>query len=181
MRQLRHSRHSLMKTRDKILLIINIIFLVLFLIPLRYLDLYKENYSTLSLNTRGYLYLLFLGIFAGMILGYETYVISNWKRAFIIFISVLMGVIIPHHYPYDLQGNIHLFLANLGFILLIATVFINIWYSYDSRILTFFILSLLASLVFYLRYAMVNTISEIIIMSSCLMISYYLYLKRPAH
>ena len=78
--------------------------------------------------------MLFIGIIMGLLLGYETYVINNLKYGFIMFIALLIGVIVPHHYPYDLQGNIHLLLAYIGSFVSILITYMNIM-KYNNRTL----------------------------------------------
>ena len=161
-----------MKTKRKQLIIYNLFAFVLFIIPAFKLDLFNENYSTLSLTTRGYLYLLFEGIIIGLILGYETRKISNNYCAIIMFLSLLIGVIIPHHVPYNFQGNMHLLFAYIGFVGLVICTIIN---CKIKKYRDIYLLFIFASIIIYLKFGMVNTLSEIIVMFSSLSINYLLF------
>ena len=167
-----------MKTKrtNRKVIIVNIVSFILLIIPAFKLDLFYENYSTLSLNTKGYLYVLLLAILIGSILCYETYIISNNRnRSILIFFSLLIGTIIPHHVPYNLQGNLHLLFAYIGFAILIAITYINI---VNQKYRNKFISTIIISILIYLKYGMVNTLSEIIVMTSCLFFNLYVYLKK---
>lgn len=164
-----------MKKRiSSIVFISNFILLIVFLIPAFKLDLFNENYSTLSLTTKGYLYVLLLGIIIGFILAYETYYISGKKYSLIIFLSLLIGTIIPHHVPYNLQGNLHLLCAYIGYFMLVIMTLHNCKLSITRNL---YILMLFISVLLYLYCGMVNTISEIIVMVSTLLINMYNYLR----
>ena len=170
-----------MRIRNKLIYILNIIAAVLLLIPLGRLQLFNENYSTLSLNTRGYLYLLVTGVLCGLVLAYETSIISNPKRGILIFLSLFLASVIPHHYPYDLQGNIHLILAYLGFCIMIAVTYLNLFQSYRKTSINFYTLCLTAAFGLYLNAGMVNTLCELIIMFATLGINLFLYIKKQDH
>ena len=164
------------KRKNSILLVIrNLISTVLFLLPVKELDLFNENYSTLSLTTRGYLCLLFIGIIIGSLLSIETSMIKNKKNGLLMFASILIGVIIPHHVPYDFQGNIHLLFAYIGFAGLVSLTIINCSNSKDRDI---YLLLIFLSILIYLKYGMVNTLSEIIVMISSLFFNLYNVLKK---
>ena len=159
-----------MKIKRK-LLISNIVCTILFLLPVKELNLLNQNYSTLSLTTRGYLYDLFLGIIIGLLLYYENKLIHN-KYAILMPISLLVGVIIPHHIPYNLQGNLHLLFAYIGFFgLLTLTYLISFNNKKCRNLLT---ISLVVSILIYIRCGMVNTLSEIIVMLTIMFINLYL-------
>ena len=168
-----------MKISDKLAKILNFLTLFLFLLPVWKLDLFHENYSTLSMDTRGYFFLFFLGIITGALMAYETRFISGKKNAYILFAGLFMGVMVPHHYPYDLQGDLHLFLAYMGFVSMMIITFSNTFFSIRQlsyqRIL-FLLIGFCSAL--YLRYGMVNTLSEISIMMTCMMIDLSIYLER---
>ncbi len=170
-----------MRIRNKHLYILNVVVAALLILPLGRLQLFNENYSTLSLNTRGYLYLLMTGILCGLTLAYETSAIGGKKRAVWIFLGLLLGVLIPHHYPYDLQGNIHLFLAYAGFCIMIGATCLNLLQGYRKKLFNIYALSLAAAFVFYLQAGMVNTLSELIIMFATLGVNLFLYIKKQDH
>ena len=165
-----------MKTRrNNLVTILNIIETVLFLLPVSILNLFTENYSTLSLTTRGYLYVLFLGISIGFLLAYETMKISNNSvYSLVIFMSLLLGTCIPHQVPYRIQGNIHLIFAYIGFAGLVTITVLN---CKIKKYRDIYLLFIFISILIYLKYGMVNTLSEIIVMLSTLFINYYLYIK----
>lgn len=155
-----------MKTK-RTLILSNIILIILLLIPLNKIDLFNENYSTLSLTTRGYLYVFFFGIFSGVVLSYETYLINNnKKRSLFMFLSLFIGTIIPHHIPYNIQGNLHLLFAYVGFFGLVVITFINLTNKNTKEI---YLLLIMLSVVIYFYCGMVNTLSEIIVMVFSLM------------
>ena len=165
-----------MITRTNKLVTINLVASILFIIPTFKLDLFNENYSTLSLTTRGYLYVLFLGIVIGILLAKETYIITkNKTNSILMFLSLLIGTIIPHHVPYNLQGNLHLLFAYVGFVGLAISTIINTKYSKYSK---YYIMCLLISILIYLKCGMVNTLSEVIVMLSSLAINLIIYIKK---
>ena len=170
-----------MRIRNRLVCILNIIAVAMLLLPLGRLQLFNENYSTLSLNTRGYLYLLATGVLSGLTLALETLSISNRKRGILIFLGLFLASIIPHHYPYDAQGNIHLFLAYAGFCLMTGITCLNRLQSYRKTLINLYVLSLTAALTLYLKAGMVNTLSELIIMFSTLGINLFLYIKKQDH
>lgn len=149
---------------------LNIVTIVLFSLVATRLDPFRENYSTLSLNKSGYFLFLFMGILAGITLACETFLINNKKLAFIMFTALLIGVIIPHDISYNLQGNLHLINAYLGFSVMMIVTFVNI-YKYSLRnnkkgryIMYFTLICLAFGVYLYLDKMCVNTISELIIM-----------------
>ena len=159
-------------------MIVNLIFYGLFLLPLRRLDLFKENYSTLSLETRGYFYLLLLGIGIGFLMAYETYHISGRKIAAIMFFSLVLGTVIPHHVPYDFQGNMHLLFAYLGFAGMMSVTFMNLIITSNLHLINIYFLSIFILGLLYMLYGMVNTLMEVLIMSLNMYINYLLYKKK---
>ena len=164
-----------MKTRNNLVIILNVIVSILFIIPSFKLDLFAENYSTLSLTTRGYLYVLFLGIIIGILLAYETYKITNNKiKSFIIFLSLFIGCVVPHHVPYNLQGNLHLLFAYLGFVGLVVITYLNVLH---TKLMNIFVLLICLVISIYLKYSIVNTLSEIIVMLTCLYVNAYKYIQ----
>lgn len=161
------------------ILISNIIVSILFILPSFKLDFFTENYSTLTLNSKGYLYVLFLGILIGIVLFYETKIISNIKNAYIILFSMIIGVLIPHHIPYNLQGNLHLICAYLGLVGIVSITYINIYLNNEYKeLLSIYTFCLLCAFLLFIKVDMVNTISEIIVMISTLFINQYLYKKK---
>ena len=165
-----------MKKIEKITLIsLNIVSYILFLIPAFKLNLFNENYSTLSLTTRGYLYVLIMGMFIGAILFIETTYISNRLLGSLAFVSMFAGVMIPHHVPYDIQGNLHLLFAYLGFAGLVIVTLLNCKIKKYRDIYLMFIF---IAILIYLKFGMVNTLSEVIVMTSSLLINLYLTLKK---
>ena len=167
-----------MKTSGKLIKISNLITMILFLLPVSRLDLFRENYSTLSLSTRGYFFLLFLGIICGLLMAYETLYISGRRNAVLIFAGLFLGTAVPHHVPYDLQGNLHLILAYIGFFLMFYVTYVNSFNT--SKKIFQQILSLLIVTVsaLYMKYMMINTLSEIIIMIVCLSVNLSIYLEK---
>ena len=162
-----------MKTRKNLinkLLIINIFVIILFSIPVTRLDLLSENYSTLSLNIKGYLFLLLLGIITGLLFYFETKLISNNKRAIVVLCSMILGTIVPHHIPYNLQGNLHLLFAYIGFEGLIIVTILNI-FCY-RKLLNFYMIIILTAILIFLKVGMVNTISEVLVMYASIIVNY---------
>jgi len=163
-----------MRINNYKLITINLIAYILFILPISKLDLFKENYSTLSLDTRGYFYLLFLGIVIGLILYYETLKL-NRRYSIVILISMIIGVIIPHHVPYNIQGNLHLLFAYSGSFLVSLISFINI-YRFNS-IRNVFIFGVFLTFLTILKYNMVTCISEIVLMSVIMFSNMCAYIK----
>ena len=167
-----------MKTRKNYkLLITNLIDYTLFLLPAWQLNLFNENYSTLSLYTRGYLYLLFLGIMIGILLYYETSLINNKKSACIMLFSLITGTIIPHHVPYNFQGYMHLICAYTGFAGMMIITYSNIIKN-DIKLRNLFVLMSIGIACLFIRFGKVTTIMEITIMTFVLSINYYLVHKH---
>ena len=170
-----------MKIRNsKIILIINLIVYMLFLLPIRKLNMFTENYSTLSLDTRGYLYLLFLGIIIGLLLAYETYFINGKMMAILMFFSLVLGTIIPHHVPYDIQGNMHLLFAYIGFAGMMSITYMNLLKQSNQYLINMYFLSFFEFGFIYMQYGMVTTVLEIVIMSMVMMFNYLVYKKKCA-
>ena len=167
-----------MRIRNRLICILNVIVAVMLFLPLGRLQLFNENYSTLSLNTRGYLYLLVTGVLCGLTLAYETLTVSNRKRSVLIFLGLFLASVVPHHYPYDAQGNIHLFLAYAGFSMMTVATYLNLFQSYRKSLINIYTLSLTAAFALYLKAGMVNTLSELIIMSATLGVNLILYIKN---
>lgn len=167
-----------MPISSKKLLLINIIAYILFLLPIGILDMFKENYSTLSLDTRGYLYLVFLGIITGLLMAYETYFINGKEMAIAMFFSLFIGTIIPHHVPYNLQGNMHLLFSYIGFAGMMIITFMNLLKSNNQYLTNMYFLSLFEFGFMYMQYGMVTTMLEIVIMSMCLLFNFILYKKK---
>lgn len=163
------------RKNNKLIIFINLIVTVLFLLPVSKLNLFDENYSTLSLTTRGYLYVLTLAILIGLLLGYETLIIHSFPNAMLIFFSLIIGTIIPHHIPYNLQGNLHLLFAYIGFVLLVIATLINCRIKKYRDIYLFFIF---VAILLYLKYGMVNTLSEVIVMIGTLYINMLMTIKK---
>ena len=141
------------------------------------LDLFKENYSTLSLNTRGYFYLLFIGTLIGLILYYETRKL-NKKYSLIILISMIIGVIVPHHVPYNLQGNIHLLFSYTSSFIVISITLSNIFRF--IKLTNTFIFGVFIAILSIFRYSMVSTLCEVILMSFILFCNLYAYIKTSS-
>ena len=162
------------KITNNLVIISNVVLSILFIIPAFKLNLFDENYSTLSLTTRGYLFNLVLGILIGILLGYETYYISSKKNSLIIFMSLLIGTIIPHHVPYNFQGNLHLIFAYIGFFGLVS---ISLFNCKLSKVRNMYLMLLSVAIFIYLRCGMVNTLSEVIVMISTLFVNMYNYFR----
>ncbi len=154
---------------------IHLLVYVLFLLPSLRLDLFRENYSTLGLNTEGYLFLLMEGILCGALLGYDTAVLSGKRYGMILFASLLMGTIIPHEVPYHIRGNLHLFFAYCGGFALLTITYRNLFYHPDPFLNGLFACGMLLCFLVYLRYMMVNTLLEVILMSVCFYVNFSLY------
>ena len=90
------------------------------------------------------------------------------------FLFMLIGVLIPHHVPYNLQGNLHLVCAYFGFAGISIITILN---TRNLKTWNVFIICLFLAFVFYLKFGMVNTISEIIVMISYLFTNYIGYKK----
>ena len=140
--------------------------------------MFKENYSTLSLDTRGYLYLFFLGVIIGLLLAYETYFINGKVLAIAVFFSLVLGTVIPHHVPYDLQGNVHLLLAYIGFAGMMSITYVNLLKQNNQYLTNMYFLSFFEFGFIYMQYGMVNTMLEIVIMSMVMLFNYLVYKKK---
>ena len=170
-----------MRINNKLILLWNLAVLGLFLYPLRQLDLFRENYSTLSLNGRGYLYLLMLGGMIGILCGYETGYIHSKRNGYLVFFSLILGTIVPHHVPYNFQGNLHLLFAYTSAFLFTVLTYLNIQRDmHHQRLYGVLMLGITAAAVFYMKAAMVNCISEVILMCTLLFINWYLYITKQA-
>lgn len=162
------------RKNNSLVIIVNVIVTILFLLPISKLNLFSQNYSTLSLTTRGYLYVLITGIIIGLLLAIETTAISNIFRGILIFVFMLVGVIIPHHVPYNFQGNMHLLFAYIGFAGLVTITLLN---CKIKKLRDIYLLPLFIAVLIYLKYGMVNTLSEVIVMISSLLINLLCYIK----
>ena len=116
-------------------------------------------------------------------MAYETSLIAGRKAGLIVFAAMFLGTMIPHHVPYDFQGDLHLLLAYTGFFVLILSTYRNTFLAGKDLYGRVLMLVLCAAVLLYMRYMMVNTLAEIIIMLTCLgidlMISLEILKKRP--
>ena len=167
-----------MRISNRKVIFINLLTAFLFLAPAAKLDLFEENYSTLSLHAKGYFILLLLGLATGAVMGFETVRISGKKYGLILFLSLLTGTIVPHEYPYHFRGHIHLLLAYAGGFGLIAITYFNLLHDARRHLKSIFILALTASILLYMKYMMVNTLSEIVIMLTCMHVNLAAYLRK---
>ena len=163
-----------MKTRNVKLTLIHLVTYVLFLLPVRRLDLFRENYSTLSLHTEGYFYFFFLGILLGSVLSYDTYRIAGKRNAKIIFAALIIGTMIPLQIPYRLRGYLHLLCSYTGSFVTTVITYFNLQRSQNRILKNIFTLSVLCSILLYIRIGMVSTILEVVLMTSILWINYSL-------
>jgi len=152
--------------------------MVLLLYPLRKLDLLKQNFSTLTLQKSGYLYLLRIGFYIAFLLFHEMKSLLKTKAAMFLFLSFIMGILIPHHVPYDLQGNLHLFFAYASAFLVSVITYLTIEYFQQQQLKSFFIMAVFLVALLYMKNAFVNTLSEIILMFSILIVYLILYLQK---
>jgi len=170
------------KRNNRLAIILTIIDICLFVIVSSKLDLHYENYSTLSLTTKGYFIFLFMGVITGFTLAYETRFISNLKHGIIIFLALLIGTIIPHDISYGLQGNLHLLNAYGGFFMLVYVSFVNIYYYgltnlKQSRIICFiYLLCICLAIYLYMDKLFVSTLCELIVIISTLLLDLFLLL-----
>ncbi len=167
-----------MKISARALKIFNLLTLLLFLLPAGRLDPFKENYSPLSLKAEGHLFLLFLGLATGLVMGCETWKISGKRNGVIVLIAMILGTAIPHHVPYDLQGNLHLLFGYCSFAVLICITYLNALRSRKRIYLDLITMTVLASALLYMRCMMVSTLSEILIMAACLFIDLSVCLEK---
>ena len=156
-----------MKINNRLLIILNLFVYVIFLFIGKDLDPFTENYSTLSLNSKSYLLLLVCGILIGLLLAYETSIIKNKSIGLIMFVLMLMGVIIPHHVPYNFQGNMHLLFGYISCFGVTALTYYNIYH--DSTLRSILISAITMMLVTYMKYMMVTTAGEFALMSAIML------------
>ncbi|MDO4198114.1 MAG: hypothetical protein Q4D13_03860 [Erysipelotrichaceae bacterium] len=165
-----------MKIKNKYLILFNLICIILLIIPVFWLNPFNENYSTLSLDTKGYFYLLTTGLSCGILSSYEYYHTLR-KYWYLGFISFFMGCIIPHHVPYDFQGNMHLLFSYTGFGLMMISTLLNIYMHNEKTILNIISIVMIVCVYLIYRYMMVTTLCELFITLSVLIINMYIYLK----
>ena len=165
------------KRTAKLILTGNMAAMVLLVMPLFVVDLFYENYSTLSLTTKGYFYVLVMGIVFAIVLGYETFHL-NRKYWLYIFIASIAGTIVPHHVPYNLQGNIHLILAYLSFGVIASITYMNVFTHYNRTLMNGFTLMLCILALCFMKFMMINIIAELCAMTYVLFANLYLYLKN---
>ena len=168
-----------MRISNKTVIFWNLAVLIQFLLPLKKLDLFQENYSTLSLNRSGYLYLLTLGISIGILCAYETMHIHSERNGYLVFFSLILGVIVPHHVPYDFQGNLHLLFAYLSASAFTALTYLNIQKDMcHPKLFGILMLGITAAILSCLKAGMVGSLSEAILMCTLLFINCYLYVRK---
>lgn len=90
-------------------------------------------------------------------------------------IALIIGTIIPHHVPYNLQGNLHMLFAYIGFAVLVTATIIN---CRIKKYRDIYLLFIFVGIILYLKFGMVNTISEIVVMIGTLFINLLLVLKK---
>lgn len=167
-----------MRISNRRIIFVNLLTVILFLAPAMKLNPFEENYSTLSLHAKGYFILLVLGIVTGAVMGYETAFISGRKYGLILFLSMLAGTLIPHEYPYRFRGHVHLLLAYAGGFGLMAITYFNLLHDSRRHLKNIFAFIVTAVILLYMKYMMVNTLSEILIMLMCLYVNLTIYLKK---
>lgn len=170
-----------MKTRKIIIKALILFTVVLFVGISSKLDLLKDNFSTLSLTTKGYFIFLFMGILSGILNYIITLKISGKKCAIIVLLSLFIGTLIPHDISYNLQGNLHMLNAYLGFIGLEIITFINIYnYSLSNNkkgnvLKIVYFICLFLAIYSYTLGMFVNTLSELFIILSNLFVLIVIY------
>ncbi len=167
-----------MRISNRKIIFINLLTVILFLAPAMKLDLFEENYSTLSLHAKGYFILLFLGILTGSLMGYETLHVSGRKWGLILLLSMLAGTIVPHEYPYHFRGHIHLLLAYTGGFGVVAITYFNLLHDARRHVKDIFALAMTAAVLLYMKCMMVNTLCEIVIMLTCMFMNLIVYLGK---
>jgi len=169
--------------RNSIAITLTLLSITLFILVATKLDMHNENYSTLSLTTKGYFLFLFMGLIAGFTLAYETRFIANKKCALLVFLALLIGTIIPHDISYGIQGNLHLFNAYLGFFILVFASLINIYYfrlsskRISNIVLYIYLLCIVCAIYLYLDKLFVSTLCELIVIISTLLMDLFLLLN----
>ncbi len=114
------------------------------------------------------MFLFFLGIVTGLLMGYETVRISGRKIGILMFLCLILGTCIPHEVPYHLRGNLHLLFAYAGGFGMSAITLLNLYRRFDKRLQDLYVFLLFLCFLLYLRFMMVNTLIEILLMSTCL-------------
>jgi len=166
---------------NKIVKIANFLLVTAYLVVASTLDPFKENYSTLSLEVKGYLLFVALGILTGLLLGYETLRINGKNQAIIMFLALLIGTVVPHNISYNLQGNLHMFNAYGGFTIMMIINLSNLYkcyflnYKKSKHLFLVLMFAFLIALYFYLDKMMVNTVSEVLIICATLYDNYQMY------
>ena len=93
------------------------------------------------------------------------------------FIASVAGTIVPHHVPYNLQGNIHLILAYLSFGVIASITYMNVFTHYNRMLMNGFTLMLCILVICFMKFMMINIVAELCAMTYVLFANVYLYCK----
>ena len=101
-------------------------------------------------------------------MGYETCKISGKRNGLLMFLCLVLGTCIPHEVPYHLRGNLHLLFAYAGGFGMSAITLLNLYRRFDKRLQDLYVFLLFLCFLLYLRFMMVNTLIEILLMIASL-------------
>ena len=150
--------------------------MILLLLPAGRLDLFHENYSTLSMNVGGRLYLLAVCLSAAVLLYLETRHIGA-GYALITAAATAFSTLIPHHVPYDIQGNLHLFLAYACSFVIVASTYRGLFVTGMKKAADVFTLLLMVVPVSYMRHMMVTLFAETVMVWAVLIFNLLIFLR----
>ena len=169
-------------TRNKILyLVLNIIIINLLIIGLVNQDLLFDNYSIYAHGLKNHSYLLSTALLISISNAILTNIL-NKKYVLLSFISFLIAAIFPYSTnEYSILNDVHIILAYLGFALSILTFLINNFYfkTYNMKlgniILYLFFFVLIIVIYIYLKYQVVNFLSEVIYTNAYVILNLLMY------
>ena len=160
----------------------NLLLIFLLLYSVRHIHPFHENYSTLSLTSRGYWELLIIGILSGISFALAADNLQGRRWALITFAAFLSACILPYSLTDQILADIHVFLAYSGFFLAGVSVLRNILSLSDDRLqkvlINIYSLILMAALTSYLIFLCVNAFSEQVFMIGSILINTHLFLRR---
>lgn len=155
---------------------------IFYLLVLTFLnDPFKTNYSMMTSSIVGYIMVFILCLLLAISIYISTYK-YNKKYALIAFVSMLLSAIFPYNQNGDIFSNLHEIFGYIAFVTINIVTILNIYkfYLIDSSrgktIAILYIIILFIDVLLYIETSGTVAIEQLILLSSILLINYYLYI-----
>lgn len=141
------------------------------------LDPFYGNFSSMAVSPKGYFFILGFGTLGALLIGYSAYKVHNRLFGILTFVSAMLACITPHSAnPSSILANVHVIFAYTAFFAVSTVTLINIFYfekdhmKIGETLKTVYLISLALAIILYLRFMCVNTVSEVIVITSLVVI-----------